>query len=128
MEPENRIKCPECSSISCVVGEADTRDSQFDDKYYFYPKNITQKSFLKFINKRVDIENNGELYACYKCGYLWGKVDATKLSSVLKKLEWDGELQEEPKTRFTLPKITEWALITVVILLLLFIIYVYYKT
>lgn len=129
MNPENGIKCPECNTVSCVIGKADSRYSYADDdKFYFYPINIIQKSFWKIIYNRIDIKNNGNLYACYKCGYLWGRVNANELFQVLEKLEWNGELQEEPNRIFALPKIAEWILKTVVISLLLFIIYVYFKT
>ena len=128
MKPENGIKCPKCNSISCVIGKPDIRDNEYDEPCYFYPINIGQKSFWKFINKRVVIQDNGKLFACYTCGYLWGSVDATKLQNILKKLEWNGELQAEKKQSFTLPKITEWVLIATVVVLLLSIIYVYYKT
>jgi len=127
MKNQNNIKCPECGLNTCVFGKIDNRDSEVTDNVHFVPSNIIQKSFWKFINRDVDLTKNGNITACYSCGYMWGHLNSDKLKNVLSKLGWEGEPQIERKT-INLPIIAERVAIAIVISLVLFIFFLYFKT
>ena len=125
MESKNKIPCPKCNAITCVLGKLDSNDSDYIFRGHFSPLYMKIKVFWTLSGTAVDLEPEQKFYACYSCGHLWGQVDRHELLKVLEKCDWKGEEQIPPRPS---KPIIEWFLYSVMAGLIAWIVFLKLNT
>lgn len=71
------VKCLQCKNETVVEGIILNQPDYVSPKAYFRPKGLP---FYAVFGTNVPMENT--FYSCKFCGFLWSKIDTTRLSAV----------------------------------------------
>lgn len=82
------IKCLQCNNATAIEGIILNQPDYVAPKAYFRPKGLP---FYAIFGTNVSMENI--FFSCKSCGFVWSKIDVTKLIKIVDSVNIYGEIQ-----------------------------------